>query len=62
MNGLVAALSGMSGNKQDLAGGLQQAETPISQNANSALAVMVGASVELAQGEGSRQIQRVPQC
>jgi len=47
----------MFGNKQDLAERLQQGGNSTSQNANSVLAVMVGASVELAQGENSRQIQ-----
>ena len=41
----------MFGNKQDLADRLQQAGNSTSQNVNSTLAVMVGASVELAQGE-----------
>lgn len=42
----------MFGNKHDLADKLQNTGTSISQNANSVLAVMVGASVELAQGMG----------
>ena len=42
----------MFGNRQDLADRLQNAGASVSQNANSVLAVMVGASVELAQGEG----------
>ena len=41
----------MFGNKQDLADRLQQSGNSISQNVNSILAVMVGASVELAQSE-----------
>jgi len=49
VNGFVGTLSRMFGNKQDLADRLQQAGTSSSQNANSVLAVMVGASVELAQ-------------
>jgi len=49
VNGFVGTLSRMFGNKQDLADRLQQAGNPISQNVNSTLAVMVGASVELAQ-------------
>lgn len=52
MNGLVDTLSRIFSNKQDLADRLQNAGVPTSQNANSILAVMVGASVELAQGEG----------
>lgn len=42
----------MFGNRQDFADRLQNAGASVSQNANSVLAVMVGASVELAQGEG----------
>lgn len=49
VNGVVGTLSRMFGNKQDLADKLQQAGTPSAQNVNSVLAVMVGASVELAQ-------------
>ena len=40
----------MFGNKQDIADKIQNAGNSTSQNANSVLAVMVGASVELAQG------------
>jgi hypothetical protein len=52
MNGFVGTLSRMFSNRQDLADRLQNTGTPTSQNANSVLAVMVGASVELAQGKG----------
>ena len=51
----------MFGNKQDLAERIQQSGNSVSQNVNSILAVMVGASVELAQGENFRQIQRASQ-
>lgn len=50
MNGLVGTLSRMFSSKHDLADKLQNAGTSSSQSANSVLAVMVGASVELAQG------------
>lgn len=50
VNGIVGTLSRMFGNKQDLADRLQNAGASTSQNTNSILAVMVGASVELAQG------------
>jgi len=46
----------MFGNKQDLADKLQQSGNSISQNTNSVLAVMVGASVELSQGKNFRRI------
>jgi len=49
VNGIVGTLSRMFGNRQDLADKLQNAGASASQNANSVLAVMVGASVELAQ-------------
>jgi len=49
VNGVVGTLSRMFGNKQDLADRLQQGGNSTSQNVNSTLAVMVGASVELAQ-------------
>jgi hypothetical protein len=49
VNGFVGTLSRMFGNKQDLADRLQQTGNSTSQNVNSTLAVMVGASVELAQ-------------
>jgi hypothetical protein len=51
----------MFNNKQDLADKLQQGGGSVSQNTNSILAVMVGASVELAQGENFRKTQFVPQ-
>ena len=51
MDGFVGTLSKMFGNKQDLAERLQQGGNSTPQNVNSTLAVMVGASVELAQGE-----------
>ena len=51
MDGFVGTLSKMFSNKQDLAERLQQGGNSTSQNVNSTLAVMVGASVELAQGE-----------
>jgi len=47
--GFSGTLSRMFGNKQDLAERLQQSGTSTTQNANSTLAAMVGASVELAQ-------------
>jgi len=49
VTGVVGTLSRMFGNKQDLAEKLQQSGNSTSQNVNSILAVMVGASVELAQ-------------
>jgi cytochrome P450 len=49
VNGLVGTLSRMFGNKQDFPDRLQNAGASVSQNINSVLAVMVGASVELAQ-------------
>jgi len=49
VTGLVGTISRAFSNKQDLAGKLQQTGNSSSQNANSVLAVMVGASVELAQ-------------
>ncbi|KAF9650781.1 heme peroxidase [Thelephora ganbajun] len=49
VSGFVGTLSRMFGNKQDLAERLQQSGNSTSQNANSILAVMVGASVELTQ-------------
>jgi len=49
VNGLVGTLSRMFSTRQDLADRLHQAGNSPSQNANSVLAVMVGASVELAQ-------------
>jgi hypothetical protein len=51
VDGFVGTLSKMFSNKQDLAERLQQGGNSTSQNVNSTLAVMVGASVELAQGE-----------
>ena len=55
-------MSRMFGNKNDLAERLQQSGNSTSQNVNSILAVMVGASVELAQGEnfvGSKNHSKV---
>jgi len=49
VSGLVGTLSKMFGNKQDLAERLQQSGNSTSQDANSILAVMVGASLELGQ-------------
>ena len=56
MTGVVGTLSRMFGNKQDLAERLHQSGNSTSQNANSILAVMVGASVELAQGKNFGRI------
>ena len=58
MAGFVGTLSRMFGNKNDLAERLQQSGNSTSQNVNSILAVMVGASVELAQGENFCWIQK----
>ena len=50
----------MFANNQGLAEELRQGEGSTSQKANSVLAVMVGASVELGQGKNLRRIWRVP--
>ena len=50
----------MFGNRQDLAERLQQSGNSTTQNANSTLAVMVGASVELVQGKNFGRIWLVP--
>lgn len=53
-------MSKMFAAKQGLAEELRQGEGTTSQKANSILAVMVGASVELGQGNNLRRIWRVP--
>jgi len=54
-------MSKMFGNKQGLAEELRQGEGSTSQKANSVLAVMVGASVELGQGKPSSDFASTPE-